>query len=175
MKSMKFKYIITVPAMWTETGRATMIKAAIKAGLIKNEEDKSIQLITEPEAAALSCEKFMKETLKMNDKFYDERLVFTVFDAGGGTVDLVTFEQTTTEDKKKREIKQIGDGTGDTCGAAYLDIIFREAIADFYINTMGQRVTGEHFFNHHVNYFKENIKVYFLMKIDYMIFLIIYL
>ncbi|KAL0142018.1 hypothetical protein V8B55DRAFT_1494326 [Mucor lusitanicus] len=163
--SLRLKYIITVPAMWTATGRATMIEAAIKAGLIKSGESKSIQLITEPEAAALSCENFMKDVLKMKDEFYREELVFTVFDAGGGTVDLVTFRQTikkTEDGKEEKIIEQIGDGTGHTCGGAYLDTIFREAIVDFYSKTMGQRVQGEDFFNHHVEYFKKNIKNTFM-------------
>ncbi|KAK4519285.1 uncharacterized protein ATC70_009517 [Mucor velutinosus] len=164
-KSLKLKYVITVPAMWTDTGRATMIEAAIQAGLVKSNEGKYIQLITEPEAAALSCEKFMKDTLKLNSAFYEEELVFTVFDAGGGTVDLVTFKQTigkTEDGKEERSIKQIGDGNGDTCGAAYLDTRFKEAIIDFYNDTMGQRIKGEGFFNYHVEYFKENIKKNFM-------------
>ncbi|CAO0798862.1 unnamed protein product [Mucor circinelloides] len=163
-KSMRLKYVITVPAMWTNTGRATMIDAAIKAGLIKSTEDKSIQLITEPEAAALSCEKFMKDKLKLNEEFYKRGLVFTVCDAGGGTVDLVTFKQTTglKDGKEERRIEQIGDGTGGTCGAVNLDRNFKDAIVEFYTETMGQRFNGEDFFNHHMDFFKENIKDNFM-------------
>ncbi|KAL9540659.1 hypothetical protein MBANPS3_009558 [Mucor bainieri] len=163
-ESLRIKYVITVPAMWTDTGRATMIKAAIKAGLVESNEDKCIQLITEPEAAALSCDKFMKDTLKLNSEFHKQGLVFTVFDAGGGTVDLVTFQQTIveTKDGEERSIKQIGEGTGDTCGAAYLETRFRQAIVDFYTETMGIRVKGEGFFEHHVEYFKKEIKDNFM-------------
>ena len=142
-----------------------MIDAAIKAGLIKSTEDKSIQLITEPEAAALSCEKFMKDKLKLNEEFYKKGLVFTVCDAGGGTVDLVTFKQTTglKDGKEERRIEQIGDGTGGTCGAVNLDRNFRDAIVEFYTETMGQRFNGEDFFNYHMEFFKDNIKVRFIV------------
>ncbi|KAL9549396.1 hypothetical protein MBANPS3_005218 [Mucor bainieri] len=164
-KSLKIKYVITVPAMWTSTGRDTMINAAIKAGLVKSNEDNSIQLITEPMAAALSCEKYLKDILKPESYFHTPGLVFTVLDAGGGTVDVVTFDQTfikTEDGKYERSIKQIGEGTGDTCGAAYLETRFRQAIVDFYTETMGIRVKGEGFFDHHVEYFKKEIKDNFM-------------
>ncbi|KAF1797751.1 hypothetical protein FB192DRAFT_1395952 [Mucor lusitanicus] len=164
-KSLKLKYIITVPAMWTTTGRATMIEAAIKAGLIKSGESKSIQLITEPEAAALSCEDFMNKVLKTSRDVYTQESIFTVFDAGGGTVDLVTFRltiKTTKDGKEEKKIEQIGDGTGDTCGGAYLDTIFREAINNFYTETMGRSSLGEDFYNLHMEIFKKKIKKTFM-------------
>lgn len=175
---LRLKYVITVPAMWTNTGRATMIEAAIKAGLITEDQDKYIQLITEPEAAALSCENFMKTAWKLDSDYYQKGLVFTVFDAGGGTVDLVTFQQTVekTEDgKEEKRIEQIGDGTGDTCGAVHLDTRFREVIVHFYTETMGQRFKpGNTFIDDHVAYFRENFKVqFFFTELDGRLFLII--
>ncbi|CEP09547.1 hypothetical protein [Parasitella parasitica] len=159
-KDMKLHYVLTVPAMWTETGRSTMIEAAIKAGLMKRGEEKTVQLITEPEAAALSCEEFMKHTFKLTDELYKEGLNFIVFDAGGGTVDLVTFRQQRVDGYDT--IHQIGDGTGGTCGAVHLDRNFRELIERFYTHVMGVGDAEEEFYKHHMDLFKEEIKESFM-------------
>ncbi|KAI8644422.1 hypothetical protein BD408DRAFT_401145 [Parasitella parasitica] len=159
-KDMKLHYVLTVPAMWTETGRSTMIEAAIKAGLMKRGEEKTVQLITEPEAAALSCEEFMKHTFRLTDDLYKEGLNFIVFDAGGGTVDLVTFRQQRVDGYDS--IHQIGDGTGGTCGAVNLDRKFRELIETFYTQVMGVGDAEEEFYKHHMDRFKQEIKENFM-------------
>lgn len=158
-KKMNIKYVITVPAMWTETGKATMIEAAIKAGLVKNTQNRSLQLITEPEAAALSCENLMKKQL--GDDFYKESLNFIVCDAGGGTVDLVTFSQVIEKNEDGEEfgtIRQIGNGTGGTCGAVHLNRNFRNLVEKFYTEVMGLKYEKD-FIDHHMKYFDDNIKV----------------
>ena len=155
-KDLKLEYVITVPAMWTEASRLIMLDAALKAGLIKDSSE-TVQLISEPEAAALSCEQFMKNTLKLGDDIFDDGLTFIVCDAGGGTVDLVTFRK-----KKKNgvaSIQQIGDGTGGTCGAAHLDRNFRKLVQRFYTEVMGLTNPGEEFYRVHMDYFEKKIKV----------------
>ena len=155
-KDLRLEYVITVPAMWTEASRVIMLEAALKAELIKNPNE-IVQLISEPEAAALSCEKFMKNTLKLTDDFFDNGLTFIVCDAGGGTVDLVTF--TKKKENGIASIQQIGDGTGGTCGAGHLDKNFRELIQTFYTEVLGLTTPGEEFYKVHMDYFEKKIKV----------------
>lgn len=47
---------------------------------------------------------------------------FIVCDAGGGTVDLISYEVTQTE---RLEIKEVTEGTGGRCGSAMLNKRFR--------------------------------------------------
>ncbi|KAG0087796.1 hypothetical protein BGZ93_010744, partial [Podila epicladia] len=80
----RFRYCLTVPAMWSDKAKDIMRRAAIRAGLIREDDHPDrLMLVSEPEAAALYCEKSCKEyNLKHGDRFL-------ICDAGGGTVDLI--------------------------------------------------------------------------------------
>ncbi|KAG0780500.1 hypothetical protein G6F21_012106 [Rhizopus arrhizus] len=67
----QFRYCLTVPAMWSDKAKATMREAAIMAGLIQEDDHRDrLMLISEPEAAALYCEKKCEQfNLKHNDRF----------------------------------------------------------------------------------------------------------
>ena len=80
------KYVVTVPAIWEEFQKDIMMKACIKAGLIKEEDDKSLFFALEPEAASYYC---------LKNKSIDQNLMkegdyYIVCDLGGGTGDIVT-------------------------------------------------------------------------------------
>ncbi|KAF2968060.1 hypothetical protein GQX73_g5510 [Xylaria multiplex] len=76
----KKQYILTVPAVWSDTAKATTQRAARKAGMTP------VDMITEPEAAAL----FTLQT--MRDKGLKDGDAIVICDAGGGTVDLISYE-----------------------------------------------------------------------------------
>ncbi|KAI7875539.1 uncharacterized protein EV154DRAFT_526595 [Mucor mucedo] len=136
LKKYKMRYVITVPAMWNSSARDTMAQAAIEASIIKKNEINQLLIISEPEAAALFCEKRFTKYFKKVEETMDNTN-FIVCDAGGGTVDLVTFNlqlnkkdgDTPTTDPM---ICQIGDGIGDTCGSTYLDVRFKNYLFEFY-------------------------------------------
>jgi molecular chaperone DnaK (HSP70) len=67
--------------MWSDRAKNTMRDAAIKAGLIdENDHRDRLMLISEPEAAALYCEKKCEQfNLKHEDKFM-------ICDAGGNCI-----------------------------------------------------------------------------------------
>lgn len=69
--------------MWSDRAKATMREAAIKAGLIEeNDHRDRLMLISEPEAAALYCEKKCEQfDLRHGDKFM-------ICDAGGKTLSI---------------------------------------------------------------------------------------
>ncbi|KAL9090220.1 MAG: hypothetical protein Q9159_002120 [Coniocarpon cinnabarinum] len=74
------KFIVTVPAVWTDRAKDVTLKAAKAAGV------QPARLITEPEAAALyTLNQMSNFSLKIGD-------AFVVCDAGGGTVDLISYE-----------------------------------------------------------------------------------
>jgi molecular chaperone DnaK (HSP70) len=70
------RYVITVPAIWSEKAKALTKAAAERAGIAED----SLDLVTEPEAAAFYCSTLCKEVgLEDGDRFL-------ICDAGGGTV-----------------------------------------------------------------------------------------
>ena len=76
LQNQQISYVITVPAIWKDSAKALTRQAAIRAGI----PDKRLELITEPEAAALYCATKCAE-VDLNDGEY-----FLICDAGGGTV-----------------------------------------------------------------------------------------
>ncbi|KAL6900333.1 hypothetical protein GGI43DRAFT_383813 [Trichoderma evansii] len=100
------EYIFSVPAVWSDAAKHATLKAAEMAGLTP------VQLIKEPEAAALWTTKKLKVALNSGD-------VFVVCDAGGGTVDLVSYEVETTS--PKLQVKEVVPGTGGMAGSLHLN------------------------------------------------------
>ena len=76
LRGQQISYVITVPAIWKDSAKALTRQAAERAGI----PQRKLELITEPEAAALYCATICREVdLKNGDRFL-------VCDAGGGTV-----------------------------------------------------------------------------------------
>ncbi|KAK6544698.1 hypothetical protein TWF694_001384 [Orbilia ellipsospora] len=111
--SMRKDLIVTVPAVWSERAKDLTLKAV---GRAKFEADK-ISLVTEPEAAAIYTLKGIREgpnrdEIKLGD-------VFVLCDAGGGTVDLISYKITQIEPALR--VEEAAIGSGDKCGATYVD------------------------------------------------------
>jgi hypothetical protein len=73
---LKLAYVITVPAIWKDSAKDLTRQAAVSAGIPRD----NLELITEPEAAALYCATMCTE-VNLSDGD-----CFLVCDAGGGTV-----------------------------------------------------------------------------------------
>jgi molecular chaperone DnaK (HSP70) len=80
----------------------------------------NVRTISEPEAAAIYCILDMKDslTLKVGDKF-------VVCDAGGGTVDIITFEVESI-DGDMVNLKEAVAGDGHACGSVFLNRRFKK-------------------------------------------------
>ncbi|KAG0243097.1 Heat shock 70 kDa protein 12A [Actinomortierella wolfii] len=117
-----FRYCLTVPAMWSDRAKDTMRQAAIQAGLITQDDHPDrLMLVSEPEAAALYCEKECNEyDLKDGDRFL-------ICDAGGGTVDLIVYDVTLTD--KGRNLSEVTKGHGATCGSMFVDLNFGDLLS----------------------------------------------
>ena len=118
LRAATVEYVLTVPAVWSDKARATTLEAAVAAGL-GGDGGAGLRLITEPEGAAeYTLRNLRADTLKTGD-------CFTVCDAGGGTVDLITY---TIASLKPLVLKEVAVGTGALCGAVYLDRRFEEFV-----------------------------------------------
>jgi molecular chaperone DnaK (HSP70) len=113
----RFRYCLTVPAMWSDKAKDVMRRAAIQAGMIKkNDKEDRLMLVSEPEAAALYCERRCNEyDLKHGDRFL-------ICDAGGGTVDLIVYD--IAESAEGRNLSEVTKGHGATCGSMLIDLNF---------------------------------------------------
>ncbi|KAI9029987.1 hypothetical protein CLU79DRAFT_831733 [Phycomyces nitens] len=111
----RYRYCLTVPAMWTDGAKQKMREAAILSGIIsKDDEHDRLMLISEPEAAAIYCENTCDQ-FNMNDG--DE---FMICDAGGGTVDLIVFT-VKMDANGNRKFRESTKGVGKSCGSMFID------------------------------------------------------
>ncbi|PSK40200.1 Heat shock protein 12B [Elsinoe australis] len=106
----EIEYVMTVPAVWSDAAKDATMTAARNAGM-----SGSLKLISEPEAAAIFTLSTLKGVkLQVGD-------VFIVCDAGGGTVDLITYEIQHTDPLRFREVVP---GQGGLCGGVFIDLAF---------------------------------------------------
>lgn len=112
------EWVITVPAIWSEQAKDLTIFCAQKAGL------GTPKIITEPEAAMIHVLQNLQSTgaLEIGN-------AYTVCDAGGGTVDLITYKITSIEPLR---VEELTEGDGDRCGGVYVTRQFRNYIVKNY-------------------------------------------
>jgi molecular chaperone DnaK (HSP70) len=99
--------------VWSDAAKAATLQAAKEAGLFP------VSLIKEPEAAALHTLKDLSFALKPGQ-------AFVICDAGGGTVDLISYE--VEKITPRLTLKEIVPGTGGMAGSLGLNRRFEEAV-----------------------------------------------
>ncbi|KAK6353138.1 hypothetical protein TWF696_005128 [Orbilia brochopaga] len=118
------EFILTVPAIWSDKARNLTKDAAKRAGFGSRKDDR-IRLVSEPEAAAIYTIRSTFEStrnatpLQVGDSF-------VMVDAGGGTVDLITYEIIQTDPELKIVEKVVG--SGGNCGSTFIDSQFQELL-----------------------------------------------
>ncbi|KAI1417493.1 actin-like ATPase domain-containing protein [Hypoxylon sp. FL1857] len=107
------QFVLSVPAVWSDKAKDRTIRAAKKAGI------HPVVLIKEPEAAALYTLDVHIRALEVGD-------AFVVCDAGGGTVDLITYE--VTKLFPALELAEVVPGSGGMAGSLGLNKRFTETV-----------------------------------------------
>ncbi|OAA40481.1 Hsp70 family chaperone [Beauveria brongniartii RCEF 3172] len=118
MDAIHSRYILTeksVPAVWSDAAKNATLEAAKAAGI------SPVTLIKEPEAAALY-------TIQQLDAFLAPGDTIVVCDAGGGTVDLISYE--IDKVSPTLELREIVPGTGDMVGSIALNRRFKTAVKE---------------------------------------------
>ncbi|KAG5977071.1 hypothetical protein E4U56_000475 [Claviceps arundinis] len=109
------EFVLSVPAVWSDAAKNATLKAAELAGI------KPVTIVKEPEAAALYAIKSLDFAIEKND-------AFVVCDAGGGTVDLISYEVVALAPRLK--LKELVPGTGGMAGSLGLNQRFATAVEE---------------------------------------------
>ncbi|KAM0285774.1 hypothetical protein ACHAQH_001235 [Verticillium albo-atrum] len=111
------EFCVTVPAIWSDLAKDKTRQACQKAsGLVATRSP--IYLVSEPEAAAIyTLHGLDPHGLKVGD-------TIVVVDAGGGTVDLISY--TIAKLRPILEVKEAAPGSGGLCGSSFLNLRFRK-------------------------------------------------
>ncbi|CAG7943854.1 unnamed protein product [Penicillium salamii] len=119
LQTMELQYLLTVPAVWSDKAKDATLRAAHLAKIPAS----ALTLLAEPEAAAVyAIQTIQPNSIKLND-------CLVVCDAGGGTVDIITYRITQTEPLRFSEVTE---GTGAVCGSVMLDVRFEELLRRIY-------------------------------------------
>ncbi|KAH0541830.1 hypothetical protein FGG08_003713 [Glutinoglossum americanum] len=143
----KIDFVLTVPAIWSDSAKKSNFAAPLRsthllnaftvaatdciAGGAETEDaarragignEHELEILSEPEAAALYTLKHSDRSssmIKVNDRI-------VVCDAGGGTVDLISYDVLQIQPLIVRECAA---GTGDYCGSTFIDRNFESLFA----------------------------------------------
>ncbi|KAH0600937.1 hypothetical protein MHUMG1_01938 [Metarhizium humberi] len=107
------EFVLTVPAVWSDAAKHATMQAAQTSGI------HPVTLVKEPEAAALYTAQSLDFALQNGD-------AFVVCDAGGGTVDLISYKVEAIY--PCLEAKELVPGTGGMSGSIGLNQRFAAAV-----------------------------------------------
>lgn len=125
----KIRWVLTVPALWSEEHKLFMRKAAVAAGIIDQSNSASLLLCLEPEGASIQCREDAEESLKSQ---MVKNTVVLVLDCGGGTVD-ITVHKLTSDPEEKFYCEEILPSSGGCeWGSKYVDKYFEEFLKEFF-------------------------------------------
>ncbi|KIY00568.1 uncharacterized protein Z520_03231 [Fonsecaea multimorphosa CBS 102226] len=111
------RYTITVPAIWSDAAKAKTQRCAFAAGM-----GHDIRMVSEPEAAVIyALDAMDPHNLQIGDNF-------VLCDAGGGTVDLITY--TIVSRKPTVKVREAVPGAGASCGSTFLNRIFQKYLEE---------------------------------------------
>ncbi|KAI9882584.1 MAG: hypothetical protein M1823_005673 [Watsoniomyces obsoletus] len=120
-------FVLSVPAMSSDKAKYTELTAAKQAGIAG-----TITLIKEPEAAALYTVHMLKHmAMAVGD-------AFVLCDAGGGTVDLISYEITALH--PTLTLKELVPGKGRQAGSLMLNKRFEQLIQNLVGDKEFQRI-----------------------------------
>ncbi|EQL00080.1 actin-like ATPase domain-containing protein [Ophiocordyceps sinensis CO18] len=151
----RFELVVTLPAIWPLYARQRMREAVQLAGILDKRKagETNLSFISEPEAVALATMEDFAETHDFNKNDH-----FVVCDAGGGTVDLITYKVIRENPPRVRESVQ---GDGKLCGAVLLDERFLKLLKSKLPRSIWDRL-GKPGINHIMDFNWENgLKVQF--------------
>jgi hypothetical protein len=124
MDRIPYRVVVTHPAIWNEKSIRKLREAIVRSRILVPRYcgETTLHFVSEPEAAALATFQDMgqRPNFKPND-------TFVVCDAGGGTVDLISYK--IHSDFPSLDLRECVEGDGGLCGAIFIDQRFENLIA----------------------------------------------
>lgn len=124
----KIRWVLTVPALWSEEHKLFMRKAAVEAGIIDHSNSSNLLLCLEPEGASIQCREDAEDTLK--EQMVKDSVVL-VLDCGGGTVDITVHKLKSNPDENFLCEEILPSSGGCEWGSKYVDKYFEEFLREF--------------------------------------------
>jgi len=125
----KIRWVLTVPALWSEEHKHFMRKAAVEAAIIEELSSNNLLLCLEPEGASIQCREDSEESLK-NQLL--KNTVVMVLDCGGGTVDITIHKLTCNPEERFLCEELLPSSGGCEWGSKFVDKYFEEFVRDFF-------------------------------------------
>jgi hypothetical protein len=122
LEAQEVQWVLTVPAIWNDFGKAFMRRAAFKAKLITEESSDALTFALEPEGAALSIQVGRKNNL------LEAKSRFVVLDCGGGTIDITAHEVVS---ESPLHLKAIAAPSGGPWGGELVGDQFHSFLREF--------------------------------------------
>lgn len=145
LKSYRVEWVITTPAVWSMRAKDDTLRCAERAGMGSG---RAISIVSEPEAAAAYAFSVI-EPMSI-----DPGNNIVVCDAGGGTVDLITYR---ILDVSPLEVEESAVSCGGKCGGVFVNRIFEKMIDDRLGKNSGITEIGRHqLLNHFESYVKRD-------------------
>ena len=119
----KIRWVLTVPALWSEEHKHFMRRAAVEAGIIEDLSSSNLLLCLEPEGASIQCREDSEESLKQQ---LVKSSVVMVLDCGGGTVDITIHKLTCNPDERFVCEELLPSSGGCEWGSKYVDLYFED-------------------------------------------------
>lgn len=124
-RGMPCKVVITRPAIWSQKASSRTRQAAEKAIMPHRGpfESVDISMISEPEAAAQAV--LQAPTVAQRRDLTKANDIFVICDAGGGTLDVISYE---VESLDPMKLTECVEGKGDLGGAIFIDDGFEHSM-----------------------------------------------
>ena len=126
------RWVITVPAIWNEFGKAFMRKAAYRAGITSYEASDKLLFAFEPESAAIAVH---QEGYKFG--LFKVGSTYMLLDCGGGTVDITVHRVGTMN---PLVLDAVSTPTGGAWGGIFVDKQFVVFLKSFLGEKMFRRL-----------------------------------
>lgn len=120
----EIKWVLTVPAIWSDQAKQFMRESAKKAGI----RDDRLVIALEPEDASIYCQCLSVENLQGCQEGFQNiqsGTKYMVVDLGGGTVDITAHEKV-----GENKMVELCKSTGDDCGGTAVDKEFLQIFYD---------------------------------------------
>ncbi|OWF52545.1 heat shock 70 kDa protein 12A-like [Mizuhopecten yessoensis] len=131
IKPTEIQWVLTVPAIWSDTAKQFMRSAAEQAGIPGNQ----LKIALEPEAASMYCQHLPLDKLTGAGTGFSvtkKGTKYMVIDLGGGTADITVHEKL-----EGGKLKELYKASGGACGGTAVDSKF---VQSAFIKVVGNPV-----------------------------------